>query len=134
MYDYVAMIVHHLADYPGLIFFTTEDVSAIDSHLLAHIDLTLEIPALDASSRRKLWESAITQGFPLQQRFFERGDLDKLAEAELSAREIRGVCRMAGMVAKGKDEGLKMGCLERLIAVKGREKGMMEKKREEGEE
>jgi len=63
---------------------------------------------------------------PLRQRHFTSEDLDKLAETELSGREIKSVVKLALMAAKGKGEPFMMTHLEKVLAIKQRSKAMLE--------
>ena len=112
----------HLTTHPGLVFFTTEKLSAIDPFLQSRFDLTIQVPALDAPSRRQVWENAISQALPLRQRHFTSEHVHQLAEKELSGREIKSAVKMALMAAKAKDEPLKMAHVEKVLAIKERSK------------
>lgn len=121
-HDTIAILTHHLTTHPGLVFFTTENASTMDSLLTSHFDLTIEVPASNTASRRILWETAITQALPLRQRHFTSEHLEKLGETELSGREISSAVKMAQIAAKGEDEPLKMVHLEKVLAIKARSK------------
>lgn len=118
--EYAAMIAHYLLSQTGLIFITAKNLVNVDPFLQSHFDLTIEVPKLNATSRRKVWENAITQALPLRQRHFTSDHLDQLAETELSGKEIKSVVKMAQMAAKAKDEGLKMAHLETVLKIRAR--------------
>lgn len=129
-----AVLAHHLSTHPGLVLFTCEKLTNIDPLLRSRFDLVIDVPALDAPARRKVWENAISQAVPLRQRHFTSEHLDALAETELSGREIKSVVKLALMAAEAKGEAFRMVHLERVVAIKERAKARMEEEMEEDDD
>ena len=132
--DTASTFRHHFSTHPGLIFFTaTAFTDKFEPLLSSQFDLLIQVPALDVSSRRQVWEDAINYALPLKQRNFKGEDLDKLAEKELSAREIKSALKMALMLAKSKGDALKVEHVERVVAIKEKSKVKVEEKKKEEE-
>lgn len=131
--DTASTFRHHLSTHPGLIFVTaTAFTDRFEPLLASQFDLLIQVPALDVSSRRQVWEDAINNALPLKQRKFKGEDLDMLAEKELSAREIKSALKMALMLARSRGSTLKVEHVERVIAIK--EKSKLQMEGEKGEE
>ena len=130
-----AMFRYYFSTHPGLIFFTaTSLTSKFEPLLTTQFDLVIPVPALDAESRRLVWEDAINYALPLKQRNFKGEDLDRLAEKELSAREIKSALKMALMLARNQGAVLKLEHVQRVIAVKEKGKAAIEARESDEED
>lgn len=116
--DFVAMVMRHLEQHPGLVFLTAESLDPVDSLLRAKLDLTIKIPSPNKEMRRALWANALSAALPLRERNFSSENLDELATKQLMGREIKSAVKMAGMLAKSKGCSLRMEHIQTVLKLK----------------
>jgi AAA+ superfamily predicted ATPase len=87
--------------YQGIMILTTNRVSTLDSAFKSRIHLAIKYPNLDATARRKLWQTFIThENQRPMPRWMTKEDLDKLSQEELNGRQIKNVVRTAKALAE----------------------------------
>ena len=127
--DTCATVSHHLQCHPGLVFLTSTspDLACLEPMLKRQFDLTLKIKEPSREMRRQIWANVLSAAVPLREQHFTFEDLDSLAERSVSGAEIKGVVKMACMLAKSKGTSLKMEHLKGVLKIQGMDKEEKEK-------
>ncbi|KAK6506062.1 hypothetical protein TWF506_010986 [Arthrobotrys conoides] len=95
----VSIFLRRLEYYRGLMFLTTNRVSAIDPAFRSRADLILPYPNLDASARRKVWSNFLDRFAPTTFQISDK-ELDELAAKNLNGREIKNMVKTAQILSK----------------------------------
>ena len=121
----VSSFLRLLEYYSGIMFLTTNRVSAIDPAFESRIDIAVNYPSLTMTSRRQIWENflmRLPEGKGDGQRTVVEADLDALAEREFNGRQIKSVVKTAQMLAGRKKEALGLGHLNAVFRLRERSK------------
>ena len=98
--DYITVFLRILEYFQGILFLTTNRITACDPAIKARIDLVIKYETLSISVRRDLFEAFIRRSCPTYDpEVLDDGFLEQLAGAELNGREIKNVVRMAQALA-----------------------------------
>jgi len=113
----VLVFLRALEYFEGILFLTTNRVALIDSAFKSRIHLSIPYPALDSTSRKKLWKAVLslhkdgsTDGL------LSSGELESLDDEGMNGRQIKNAARIA--LATASDQGGTL-TLEHLKAVLG---------------
>lgn len=86
--------------YHGIIFLTTNRISAFDRAFVSRIHIAIHYPSLSLPVRRELWYSLLKQISNETAEVMNRdGVLNKLAEEPLNGRQIKNIIRIAYALA-----------------------------------
>lgn len=110
--ELVSIFLRRLEYYQGLMFLTTNRLSAIDAAFKSRLDLILPYHDLTESSRRDVWKNFIAS-LPEGSAGFGEEDFDELARTEMNGREIKNSIKTSLVLVK---EGEKLG-MEHLRVV-----------------
>jgi len=91
---YPPVFLRRLEYYQGVMFLTTNRISAIDLAFKSRIDLILPYHNLDESARRSVWVNCISRLEPGASKI-EETDFDELVKTELNGREIKNTVKTA---------------------------------------
>ncbi|KAF3273567.1 hypothetical protein TWF970_008935 [Orbilia oligospora] len=95
----VSIFLRRLEYYRGLMFLTTNRVSAIDPAFRSRADLILPYTSLDAPARRKVWSNFLDRFAPATFQISD-DELDELAEKNLNGREIKNMVKTAQILSE----------------------------------
>ncbi|KAJ3577235.1 hypothetical protein NPX13_g3330 [Xylaria arbuscula] len=113
--EVVSIFLRRLEYYKGLMFLTTNRITAIDSAFKSRIDLILPYLGLDQASRRRIWANFIGKLAPGVASISD-DDLDKLAETPLNGREIKNSIKTA-LVLADRDRPLRLKHVEVVLNI-----------------
>ncbi|PKS12565.1 hypothetical protein jhhlp_000773 [Lomentospora prolificans] len=120
--ELVSIFLRRLEYYQGLMFLTTNRLTAIDGAFKSRIDLILPYSDLDEPARRKVWVNFI-QKLDLGVASIDEDDFDILAKTALNGREIKNSIKTALVLAK-KDKPLRLKHLEIVLNIRKRVENM----------
>jgi len=121
----VAVFLRLLEYFKGVMFLTTNRVSAFDSAFQSRIHLTINYPKLDVSSRKHVWRTFIP-ATPGQQTNshspsqISDADIDKLSSMDFNGREIKNIVKTARLLSNSKGVSLSMEQINTVLRVKSR--------------
>ncbi|KAK4160328.1 member of AAA-ATPase family [Cladorrhinum sp. PSN259] len=116
--ELVSIFLRRLEYYQGLMFLTTNRLSAIDAAFKSRLDLILPYHDLTEESRRNVWKNFI-QNLPADSVSFEDKDFDELAKNEMNGREIKNSIKTS-LVLVNEDEKLTMDHLRVVLNIRQR--------------
>jgi len=96
----VSLFLRLLEYYEGIMFLTTNRLSAIDPAFQSRIHISLDYPDLSTDSRRLIWKNFLAAS-TLEVRVTEK-QIDELARLELNGRQIKNVLKTAQLLARRK--------------------------------
>jgi hypothetical protein len=109
-----AYLLQRIERYDGVVILTTNLRSNLDEAFLRRLDVVVDFPPPEASTRRRLWEVLLSHGAPMADNI----DLDFLAERfELTGGGIRNCALAAAFLAAEKDAAIDQGLLVRAVAI-----------------
>ncbi|KAK4206148.1 P-loop containing nucleoside triphosphate hydrolase protein, partial [Rhypophila decipiens] len=117
--DLVSIFLRRLEYYQGLMFLTTNRLSAIDAAFKSRLDLILPYHDLTEDSRRDVWKNFIGN-LPADAASFEDKDFDELAKTEMNGREIKNCIKTSLVLVKGDDGKLGMEHLRVVLDIRKR--------------
>lgn len=86
--------------YDGILFLTTNRVSAFDSAFKSRIHLAINYPPLSVDSRRQLWKAFVARGAPgAQLSWMTDARIGAWAARDLNGRQIKNTVRTAHALA-----------------------------------
>ncbi|KAJ0347509.1 hypothetical protein KNSL1_006394 [Colletotrichum chrysophilum] len=92
----VSRFLRELEYYPSLLFLTTNREKSLDPAIHSRVHLTINYPALDEPSRKKVWMTFLgTTGSNLSNE-----NLAALSRIEVDGRKIRNIVKTAGIMAR----------------------------------
>ncbi|KAI8224684.1 hypothetical protein K4K54_005128 [Colletotrichum sp. SAR 10_86] len=92
----VSRFLRELEYYPSLLFLTTNREKSLDPAIHSRVHLTINYPALDEPSRKKVWMTFLgTTGSKLSNE-----NLAALSRIEIDGRKIRNIVKTAGIMAR----------------------------------
>lgn len=92
--------------YEGILFLTTNRLESFDRAFKSRVHLPIHYPALEADSRRRIWEAFLSKVSETACRELDAGGaLDRFSAVNLNGRQIKNVVRIAHAraVSEGKD-------------------------------
>ncbi|KAI0546701.1 P-loop containing nucleoside triphosphate hydrolase protein [Xylaria curta] len=96
----VSVFLRMLEYYHGILFLTTNRISAFDRAFISRIHIAIRYPSLSWPFRRELWYSFLKQGSEETAEAMSReGVLDRLAAEPLNGRQIKNIVRTACALA-----------------------------------
>ncbi|KAF2965665.1 hypothetical protein GQX73_g7922 [Xylaria multiplex] len=116
--ELVSIFLRRLEYYQGLMFLTTNRVSAIDPAFKSRLDLILPYYDLDEPSRRKIWANFIQKLGP-EIASISESDFDQLAKAQVNGREIKNLIKTALVLSK-RDKPMRLKHLVTVIDIRKR--------------
>ncbi|KAK4207818.1 member of AAA-ATPase family [Rhypophila decipiens] len=117
--ELVSIFLRRLEYYQGLMFLTTNRLSAIDAAFKSRLDLILPYHDLTEDSRRDVWKNFIGN-LPADAASFEDKDFDELAKTEMNGREIKNCIKTSLVLVKGDDGKLGMEHLRVVLDIRKR--------------
>ena len=113
----VSVFLRVLEYYEGMMFMTTNRVSAFDTAFRSRIHINMDYPPRNASARRSIWSSFL-------QPFADHLDIthdqiSSLAEKPLNGREIKNTVKIASLLAGQKNQNLSMSHIASVLTING---------------
>ncbi|KAF5569175.1 TOB3 (member of AAA-ATPase family) [Fusarium phyllophilum] len=112
----VSIFLRLLEYFEGVMFLTTNRVSAFDPAFESRIHLTIHYPNLDYTSRLHIWKTFV--GICNDGNSISEDELDKLAAVELNGRQIKNVVKTARLLATHEKTQLAMGHISTVLMIK----------------
>ncbi|KAI8953402.1 P-loop containing nucleoside triphosphate hydrolase protein [Xylaria longipes] len=116
--ELVSIFLRRLEYYRGLMFLTTNRITAIDNAVKSRIDLILPYLELDEQNRRKVWVNFLQKLKPGIASISD-SDLDELAKTPLNGREIKNSIKTA-LVLANTDKPLGLKHLKVVLGIRNR--------------
>ncbi|KAK0710017.1 hypothetical protein B0T26DRAFT_723802 [Lasiosphaeria miniovina] len=126
--ELVSIFLRRLEYYQGLMFLTTNRLSAIDPAFKSRLDLILPYHDLTRESRRDVWKNFIGL-LPAGSANIAEADFDELAQTEMNGREIKNSIKTSLVLVKAGDalgmEHLRvvLNIRKRIVAVESADGG-----------
>ncbi|ETS78939.1 hypothetical protein PFICI_08792 [Pestalotiopsis fici W106-1] len=114
----VAVFLRLLEYYQGVLFLTTNRISAFDPAFESRIHLTIDYPMLDRQARQRIWGNFINAE---SQPSITADHLRILGHLGLNGRQIKHVVKTAALLATAEQTTLRFEHIETVIKVKGLE-------------
>lgn len=100
----VSIFLRTLEYFEGVLFLTTNRLSAFDSAFESRIDFNLSFPALDYHSRLIIWKNLFAKvKLPVN---LQEADYEELAHVDLNGRRIKNIIKSAAVIAGNEDESV----------------------------
>ncbi|KAL9570764.1 hypothetical protein ACKAV7_005101 [Fusarium commune] len=112
----VSIFLRLLEYFEGVMFLTTNRVSAFDPAFESRIHLTIHYPNLDYTSRLHIWKTFVNIG--TDGNSISEDELDELANVELNGRQIKNVVKTARLLATHERTQLAMGHISTVLRIK----------------
>ncbi|KAF4437117.1 TOB3 (member of AAA-ATPase family) [Fusarium acutatum] len=112
----VSIFLRLLEYFEGVMFLTTNRVSAFDPAFESRIHLTIHYPNLDYTSRLHIWKKFVNIGSDGNS--LSEDELDELAVVELNGRQIKNVVKTARLLATHERTHLAMGHISTVLRIK----------------
>ncbi|KAG9505296.1 hypothetical protein J7337_002263 [Fusarium musae] len=112
----VSIFLRLLEYFEGVMFLTTNRVSAFDPAFESRIHLTIHYPNLDYTSRLHIWKKFVNSSNDGSS--LSKGELDELAGVELNGRQIKNVVKTARLLATHEKTQLAMGHISTVLRIK----------------
>ncbi|KAF5701291.1 TOB3 (member of AAA-ATPase family) [Fusarium mundagurra] len=112
----VSIFLRLLEYFEGVMFLTTNRVSAFDPAFESRIHLTIHYPNLDYTSRLHIWKTFVNIG--ADGNSLSEDELDELAGVELNGRQIKNVVKTARLLATHEKTRLAMGHISTVLRIK----------------
>ncbi|KAF5580908.1 TOB3 (member of AAA-ATPase family) [Fusarium pseudocircinatum] len=112
----VSTFLRLLEYFEGVMFLTTNRVSAFDPAFESRIHLTIHYPNLDYTSRLHIWKTFVNIGTDGNN--LSEDELDELAGVELNGRQIKNVVKTARLLATHEKTSLAMGHISTVLRMK----------------
>nr|VWO96862.1 MSP1 protein-like protein [Ganoderma boninense] len=101
----VAVFLRHVEYYRGILFLTTNRITAFDEAFLSRIHVALHFAELSVAAKVQVWRAFLTKaGVPESE--VDDARIQKLAEREINGRQIKNACRTAQSLAVSRGEDL----------------------------
>lgn len=113
----VSIFLRLLEYYEGIMFLTTNRITAFDDAFQTRIHLALRYDSLDKTARRMVWSNFLERILPAKVALDMEKDVDQLAELEMNGRMIKNVIKTASSLASRKKEGLGMRHLLQVLKI-----------------
>ncbi|KAI1027036.1 hypothetical protein LB504_007856 [Fusarium proliferatum] len=112
----VSIFLRLLEYFEGVMFLTTNRVSAFDPAFESRIHLTIHYPNLDYASRLHIWKTFVNIGD--DESSLSEDELDELASVELNGRQIKNVVKTARLLATHEKTYLAMSHISTVLRIK----------------
>ncbi|KAF5630608.1 TOB3 (member of AAA-ATPase family) [Fusarium tjaetaba] len=112
----VSIFLRLLEYFEGVMFLTTNRVSAFDPAFESRIHLTIHYPNLDYTSRLHIWKTFVNIG--TDGNSLSEDELDELAGVELNGRQIKNVVKTARLLATHEKTQLAMSHINTVLRIK----------------
>ncbi|KAI1021509.1 hypothetical protein LB505_000297 [Fusarium chuoi] len=112
----VSIFLRLLEYFEGVMFLTTNRVSAFDPAFESRIHLTIHYPNLDYTSRLHIWKTFVNIGDDKSS--LSEDELDELAGVELNGRQIKNVVKTARLLATHEKTRLAMSHISTVLRIK----------------
>ncbi|THY43712.1 P-loop containing nucleoside triphosphate hydrolase protein [Aureobasidium pullulans] len=109
----VSIFLRVLEYYQGILFLTSNRVDTFDDAFKSRIQVPLKYGNLDQSSRKQIWHNFLSKAEGVH----DDATLDRLAVHELNGRQIKGIVRTAGSLARYDEKKLDLETLEQVIEI-----------------
>ncbi|KAI0545381.1 P-loop containing nucleoside triphosphate hydrolase protein [Xylaria curta] len=109
----VSIFLRMLEYYRGMLFLTTNRVSAFDVAFQSRIHLTLHYQGLDHVSRRRVWEILLERA----QAGISSDELDVLAEERINGRQIKNAVKASKLLATEEDVPLRKDHIDTVLRI-----------------
>ncbi|KAF5613872.1 TOB3 (member of AAA-ATPase family) [Fusarium subglutinans] len=112
----VSIFLRLLEYFEGVMFLTTNRVSAFDPAFESRIHLTIHYPNLDYTSRLHIWKTFVN--IDNNRSGLSGDELDELAGVELNGRQIKNVVKTARLLATHERTELAMSHISTVLRIK----------------
>ncbi|KAF5665950.1 TOB3 (member of AAA-ATPase family) [Fusarium circinatum] len=112
----VSIFLRLLEYFEGVMFLTTNRVSAFDPAFESRIHLTIHYPNLDYTSRLHIWKTFVN--IDNGRSSLSGDELDELAGVELNGRQIKNVVKTARLLATHERTQLAMSHISTVLRIK----------------
>ncbi|SCO39485.1 related to TOB3 (member of AAA-ATPase family) [Fusarium fujikuroi] len=112
----VSIFLRLLEYFEGVMFLTTNRVSAFDPAFESRIHLTIHYPNLDYTSRLHIWKTFVNIGD--DESSLSEDELGELASVELNGRQIKNVVKTARLLATHEKTQLAMSHISTVLRIK----------------
>ncbi|OSC99297.1 P-loop containing nucleoside triphosphate hydrolase protein [Trametes coccinea BRFM310] len=106
----VAVFLRQLEYYHGILFLTTNRITAFDEAFLSRIHVALQFTKLSIEAKAQIWRQFLEKAEADQEEFTQEV-IEKLAKREINGRQIKNVCRTATSLARMRGEKLRFAHL-----------------------
>ncbi|KKY17012.1 putative atpase aaa+ type core [Phaeomoniella chlamydospora] len=113
----VSVFLRVLEYYEGLMFMTTNRVSAFDAAFRSRIHINMDYPPLNHSGRKAVWSKF--RKLPAVNSMITDDEISALAEKTMNGREIKNSIKIASLLAEQKHEELNMAHIKTVLMVNG---------------
>ena len=113
----VSVFLRVLEYYEGMMFMTTNRVSAFDAAFRSRIHINMDYPPLNTAARKSIWSSFLDN--PALDVAITQEQIATLAEKPMNGREIKNTIKIASLLAGQKKEKLEVGHLASVLSVNG---------------
>ncbi|KAF4497993.1 TOB3 (member of AAA-ATPase family) [Fusarium agapanthi] len=112
----VSIFLRLLEYFEGVMFLTTNRVSAFDPAFESRLHLTIHYPNLDYTSRLHIWKTFMN--IDSNRSSLSADELDELAGVELNGRQIKNVVKTARLLATHERTQLAMSHISTVLRIK----------------
>ncbi|KAI9859122.1 MAG: hypothetical protein M1813_007078 [Trichoglossum hirsutum] len=112
----VSVFLRTLEYYKGVLFITTNRVSAFDEAFKSRIHLSLKYPPLDSAAQVQVWKAFINRSSS-QKIEFSDDDMMIIKQYSMNGREIKNVVKMACLLSNKEKTPLGMGHVRKILAT-----------------
>ena len=106
--------LRHVEYYRGILFLTTNRITALDEAFLSRIHVALNFSELSASAKAQVWRAFLTKA-GVSESEVDDTLVQKLAERDINGRQIKNIVKTAGALAQGRQETLGYAHLEQVL-------------------
>ncbi|OSC99323.1 P-loop containing nucleoside triphosphate hydrolase protein [Trametes coccinea BRFM310] len=111
----VAVFLRHIEYYRGILFLTTNRITAFDPAFLSRIHVALHFGDLTPAARAQVWRAFLRKAGISEQPEVEDDLIRRLAQREVNGRQIKNACRTAQSLAYSRSEKLRVEHLEETL-------------------
>ncbi|KAI9069058.1 P-loop containing nucleoside triphosphate hydrolase protein [Trametes sanguinea] len=111
----VAVFLRHIEYYRGILFLTTNRITAFDPAFLSRIHVALHFGDLTPAARAQVWRAFLRKAGVSEPREAEDDIVRVLARREVNGRQIKNACRTAQSLAYSRSENLSVRHLEETL-------------------
>ena len=107
--------LRHVEYYRGILFLTTNRITAFDPAFLSRIHVALHFCDLTPAARAQVWRAFLRKAGVSEPREAEDDIVRMLARREINGRQIKNACRTAQLLAYSRSEKLSVRHLEETL-------------------
>ena len=97
--------LRHVEYYRGILFLTTNRITAFDEAFLSRIHVALHFAELSVAAKAQVWRAFLTKA-GVSKSEVDDARIQKLAQREINGRQIKNACRTAQSLAVSRGEDL----------------------------